>query len=99
MNQKFRNVHSKNYRVQKIRLRHPVEITFVLNSKRVCLKPVSFIQQVDLLFVYHDLVINSRGAGLRPAPRSQCAGTRCWQGLVQGMAGRILRCDRVWYKA
>ena len=33
------------------------------------------------------IVLNSRWAGLRPAPRSRCTGTRCWQGLVQGVEG------------
>ena len=38
---------------------------------------------------------NSRGAGLRPAPRSRCTGTRCWQGLVQGVTGFGTRYGRV----
>ena len=42
--------------------------------------------------------IYSRGAGLRPDPRSLlCTGTRCWQGLVQGVTGFGTRCDKVNY--
>ena len=48
---------------------------------------------------------NSRGAGRSPAPHSRCTGTRCLQGLVQGVTGfgkvevgTGTRCDRVWYK-
>ena len=39
------------------------------------------------LSTHHAICINSRGAGLRPAPRSRCTGTRCWQGLVQDVSG------------
>ena len=70
--------------IQKIRLRHPVEITFVLNSKRVCLEPVSFIQQVDLLFVYHDLVINKKTWRERTSTNNATSGEFLGTDLGQG---------------
>ena len=57
-----------------------------------------------------DYRLHSRGAGLRPAPRSLYkvlagSGTRCdkvwykmWQGLVLGTTGLGTRCDKVCYR-
>ena len=41
------------------------------------------------------ICINSRGGRLRRPPRSRCTGTRCWQGLVQGVTGFSTRYGRV----
>ena len=61
--------------------------------------------ELTLVIGQNKLCINSRRPGLRPGLREGITGTRCRQGLVQGVASVVqgvtssgIRCDQAWYK-